>query len=427
LGRPLKVGLYSPFFGSTYGGGEKYLGVTAETLRDALPSATIELLSPTPPDIERYERQLDLDLRGIASRSTMGSPGGLSRRLARVAGLRRYRDLVVSARSVGQTADYDLFFSMVYVIPGFTRARRSVILCQFPYEIAPAPGRGGVVGSLKRLHAWPERVLRPRLVGRGMEDFQLIVCQSEYVRQWVASRWGRECEVVNPPIDVPDEEPDWVRKERIVLGVGRFFARGHSKRQDLMVRAFRELCDAGLSGWELHLVGGLQRDHAEDVAYHDRVATLARGYPVTMHVDAPGQALAALYRRAAVYWHAAGFGVDASTRPEDLEHFGMTTVEAMGYGAVPVAIGRGGQVEVVESGVSGYLWTEVEQLKARTVELAADPELRRRLGVAARARSQWFARPAFKQRMLRAVTPLLAELGVGETPVGPPLTSPGAV
>jgi glycosyltransferase involved in cell wall biosynthesis len=130
-----------------------------------------------------------------------------------------------------------------------------------------------------------------------------------------------------------------------------------------------------------------------------------------------GKALADLYRRASVYWHAAGFGVDASTRPEDLEHFGMTTAEAMGYGAVPVAIGRGGQVEVVEPGVSGYLWTEVEDLKARTVELAADPELRRRLGAAARARSQRFARPAFKERMLRAVTPLLAELGVEETGV----------
>jgi glycosyltransferase involved in cell wall biosynthesis len=421
---PLRVGLYSPFFGSTYGGGEKYLGVVAETLRDALPSATIELVSPSPVDVDRYERLLDLDLRGIQLRSTLGAPGPLARRLSRVKSLRRYRDLFVSARSAGQTASYDLFFSMVYVVPAFTRARRSVILCQFPYETDALRARRGLVGAVKRLYALPEQLLRPHLLGKGVDDFQLVVCQSEYVRRWVTRRWGRASEVVNPPIDIPEEEPDWDRKEQIVLSVGRFFARGHSKRQDLIVRAFRELCDAGLSGWELHLVGSLQRDHAEDVAYFDRVASLARGYPVTIHVDAPGPELASLYRRAAVYWHAAGFGVDEESRPDDLEHFGMTTAEAMGHGVVPLAIARGGQVEVVEAGVSGFLWSEVDQLKSYTLELAGDTELRRRLGVAARARSGRFARPVFRQRMLDAVTPLLVELGAMAEPAEERRVSP---
>jgi glycosyltransferase involved in cell wall biosynthesis len=408
LGRALRVGLYSPFFGSTYGGGEKYLGVTAEILRDALPSATVELLCPLGADLTRYERQLGLNLSGISLRSTVGEPSRLSRHMARVSALRRYRDLVVSTRSVGMTAEYDLFLSMVYVLPAFTLARWSVILCQFPYELRQS--ESSVSGMLKDIYRWPEQVLRRRLLGRGVDDFELIVCQSNYVRSWIARRWGRDAVVVYPPIDVPEDEPDWERKERIILGVGRFFAKGHSKRQDLMVRAFRELCEAGLSDWELHLVGGLQRDHAEDVAFYEQVLEDASGYPIVVHADAPIELLVDLYGRAAIYWHAAGFGVNPESRPEDLEHFGMTTAEAMGYGAVPVALGKGGQIEVVENGTEGFLWTDLEHMKARTMELVGQPALRRRMGAAARERSKQLGRSAFKDGMLRALRPILPDM-----------------
>lgn len=413
LGEPLRVGLYSPFFGSTFGGGEKYLGVAAAALRDTLPSASVELSGPVAIDVERYERQLGLDLGGITVRSTLGRPGMLARRLARIEPLRRYRDLVVSSRSIGATAAYDLFLSMVYVVPAFTRARRSVILCQFPYELTPSPSGAEPAGILKGLYRWPEQALRPRLLGRGVDDFDLVVCQSDYVRQWVARRWDRDATVVTPPIDVPEEEPDWTGKEPMILGVGRFFARGHSKRQDLMVQAFRELCDEGLDGWTLQLVGGLQRDHSEDVAFFDRVVELAKGYPVGVHADVSGEVLRDLYRRSPIYWHAAGFGVDAETHPEDLEHFGMTTAEAMGHGAVPVAIGRGGQVEVVESGISGFLWGDIEQMKAQTLRLVGSSALRQAMGVAARDRSRRFSRTAFERNLIAALSPVLTALEAG--------------
>ena len=88
----------------------------------------------------------------------------------------------------------------------------------------------------------------------------------------------------------------------------------------------------------------------------------------------------------------------------------MTTAEAMGHGAVPVAIARGGQVEVLEDGVSGYLWDDLDQLKQRTIELMEQPELRRRLGEAARRRSERFSRAEFRQKIVAAVDPLVREL-----------------
>src|SRR5205823_5099506 len=186
---------------------------------------------------------------------------------------------------------------------------------------------------------------------------------------------------------------------------GRFFTGGHEKRHDLMARAFRELCDAGLTGWELHLAGSVHRD-GHNAHYFETVRQLAEGYPIHLHPDAPYAQVQDLYRRASIYWHAAGYQANGGD-PAAQEHFGMTTAEAMGYGAVPVAIGSGGQPEVVQDGVDGYLWTDIDQLKAKTLALVNDPQLRQRLGVKARAASQRFSRQRFVRQIVAALAPLV--------------------
>jgi glycosyltransferase involved in cell wall biosynthesis len=287
---------------------------------------------------------------------------------------------VLGAQARRAAAAYDVYLPMVYAIPVASGAPVTVCLCQFPYR-DPGPEVGA---------------------------YAAVVCQSDYVRGWIARYWGLEASVVNPPVEVPTAEPSWERKEPLILSAGRFFSGGHSKRQDLLVEAFRELCDAGLQGWELHLAGRVHRD-AVHAGYFESVEARAKGYPVTFHTDLDQAALQDLYARASIYWHAAGYGADPDRDPAALEHFGMTTAEAMGHGAVPVAIGRGGQPEVVEDGVTGFLWESVPMLKQRTAELMADPELRRRMGEAARRASFRFSREEFKRRMAELLRPMLAD------------------
>jgi glycosyltransferase involved in cell wall biosynthesis len=155
---------------------------------------------------------------------------------------------------------------------------------------------------------------------------------------------------------------------------------------------------------------------AMHAGYYERVRDLARGLPVTLHPDASYSEVQALYRQASLYWHAAGFGVDADSDPAALEHFGMTTAEAMAHGVVPVAIGRGGQLEVVHSGYDGYLWQEPRQLEALTLQLAAQPGLRRRLGEAARETSKNFSPERFAARMLQTLGGVVRELEDLQTP-----------
>ena len=382
MGRPLRIGLYSPYFGATFGGGEKYLACCARALQDTFPQHFVELVGPVPPDREKYARILNVDLSGIHLGATNRRVTPAHRWLNRVTLLRPLRNYALGLQAGRLTRGYDLFVGMAYAIPIRSAAPRGVVLCQFPYELrSPA----------------------------DLAGYQLVVVQSEYVRAWVRRRWRRDAVVVYPPVDAPTVEPDWSAKRRIILSVGRFIGHGHTKRQDLMVESFRRLLAEGLQGWELHLVGSVHRD-AMHAGYLESVRELARGLPVRLHPDAPYAEVQELYRQASIYWHAAGFGVDAEKHPEALEHFGMTTAEAMAHGAVPVAIGRGGQPEVVHPGNDGYLWQEPGELEARTVELARRPGLRRRLGEAARESSKRFSAESFAGRMVETLGGMVEDL-----------------
>ena len=382
MGRPLRLGLFSPYFGTTVGGGEKYLAVVAEALRDGYPAHAVEILAPVPVDADRYRSMLNVDLEGIRLISTTGRVTPLHRAANRIGLLRPLRNLVIGSQAGRATAGYDLLLAMVYAIPVRSQARRSVMLCQFPYP-DPDP--------------------------RDLEPYELIISQSEYVRGWIREYWKRDAAVVNPPIDSPLQRVEIADKERVILAVGRFFASGHSKRQDLLVESFRNLCDGGLGGWTLHLAGSVHRD-AVHAGFYESVVTRAAGYPVVFHPDASHDEVQDLYRRAALFWHAAGSGSDAATDPANLEHFGMTTAEAMSAGAVPLAYGVGGQAEVVTDGVDGFLWKDTDTLEARTLQLTRDAPLRETLARAAVESVKRFSRETFKHRMLDLLGPIVREL-----------------
>ena len=110
-----------------------------------------------------------------------------------------------------------------------------------------------------------------------------------------------------------------------------------------------------------------------------------------------------LYEQSSVFWHAAGFGVDENTQPMFAEHFGISTVEAMAAGCVPVVIKKGGQKEIVEHGVSGFLWETLDELGSYTQTLLADDKLRTQMSEAARERATMFSRDSFIKNFLAQI------------------------
>lgn len=385
----MRIGIYNRYW-ATRGGGERYAGVMAEVLaRDH----RVELLGVDEIHLGALGDHLGLDL----SRTTF-------RLLPPV----RERDLAPIS------AEYDLFVNCTYLSRLPSRAKRSVYLVLFPQR-AWGPGTvrlaRGILGAIQgRLSPGTSRLVERVEALTDAHDaaipasYDLLIAISEFTRLWIARRWRQQSEVLAPPVDTatftspaPDE------KERVILSVGRFFHGSHNKKHLEMLRVFRRMCDRGEipEGWEYHLAGNLHRDRLVDLEYFAELERLAEGYPVKLLVDLGLHRLVEEYRRAAVFWHAAGWDESDTRQPEKFEHFGLTTCEAMSSGCIPVVIAKAGQLEIVEQGRSGYLFTTAEELESTTrrlIEGFGEPwthELMRRAAAAV----ERFSRPRFEKRL----------------------------
>jgi glycosyltransferase involved in cell wall biosynthesis len=100
---------------------------------------------------------------------------------------------------------------------------------------------------------------------------------------------------------------------------------------------------------------------------------------------------------------------DVFLSPSRSESFGLGLLEAMRAGVPPVTFDRGGQREIIESGRSGVLVRERsdEALTHAVETLLIDPELRTRLGRAARRRFESYFTA---ERMTRQIEERLEEL-----------------
>jgi glycosyltransferase involved in cell wall biosynthesis len=231
-------------------------------------------------------------------------------------------------------------------------------------------------------------------VDEFLESYQVVAANSAYTARWVEELWGREATVLSPPVRLRSPSG----KRPIILAVGRFFPNvsGHSKKQLELVEAFRLACDAGLDGWELHLVGGCSE---AERGYVETVRRAAVGLPVRFHVNARGEDLSELFATASVFWHGAGLGEDLHWHPDRFEHFGISVVEAMSAGAVPAVYVHGGPAAIVGETGCGVLYATIEELAERTRALIADPAEMARLSAAAMRRAEDFAFDHFADRL----------------------------
>jgi glycosyltransferase involved in cell wall biosynthesis len=77
------------------------------------------------------------------------------------------------------------------------------------------------------------------------------------------------------------------------------------------------------------------------------------------------------------------------------EHFGISIVEAMAAGCVPIVHNSGGAREIVTNSV-GYKWDTVDEASRQIANLTQNDSLRKELSEAATARSELFRPEVFE-------------------------------
>ena len=240
-----------------------------------------------------------------------------------------------------------------------------------------------------------------------MKRYDVLWANSEFTRRWIHTYWRLNSEVLYPLVDVDQLRPG--TKTQTILNVGRFFSGNHNKKHLEMVKAFRQLVDAGLRGWEFHLAGGTAPEEIHQ-AYYREVEEAARGYPIVLHPNFPRSDLLRLYAQSTIYWHASGYGEDENENPDRFEHFGITTVEAMASGCCPVVIAKGGQPEIVRHGQNGFLWNSLDELKQLTLNLIQSPALRAQIASQAVASSARFGRQNFQTRLSQSLDRIIQQV-----------------
>lgn len=201
--------------------------------------------------------------------------------------------------------------------------------------------------------------------------------------------------VLYPPIDTDNFKAGV--KEKTILSVARFGSPLHSKRQDILIEAFRSLCSR-VSGYKLVLAGGLMGD----TEVLSELKTQAAGLAVEIVPSPTFDELKALYAKSTFFWHAAGYGIDEDRDPEKVEHFGMTTVEAMASGCVPLVIAKGGQKEIILPDC-GVLCVDEKEMTQKTLELIANPAQIQMMSDHAILRSKEFSVAKFYEKISQLV------------------------
>lgn len=354
----MKAAIYSPYL-NTFGGGEKYMMTIAEILSQNSFAVDVLLdknLDSIGSDYLKSELSQRFDLDLTKTRFIDGPIGVGSNFFSRLFFLRKYDVLFY-------LTDGSIFLPF---------SKKNFLHIQSPIVGQPS---NSLWGKFK-LKCWSS-----------------IIYNSNFTKEHAQKNWLLNSIVLYPPVDVNKIKP--LKKKKYILSVGRFFGYLKDKKHEILINTLKDLFEGQkLDGWSLHLAGSAGEG---DKDYLNFLKNLAKNLPVNFYPNLDYSDLVKLYGESAIYWHASGYGENDPTK---MEHFGISTVEAMAGGCVPVVIGKGGQREIVEHSKSGYLWDSLDELEEYTLQLIESETLRERMSNLATERAQIFSRNKFEENIL---------------------------
>jgi len=303
------VGVYNSYW-NTFGGGELHaLSVLQQVAR---PGDDITLISETEFDLDALKARFGLKLPHCTK-------------------------LIVREMTSALTAQFDLFINSSFNSNLVSQAQQSLYLVSFPTARMSA--------AAKRSYTF--------------------LFNSPYTARWARQLWGEvKGETIYPTLSLNFKAASkQVKKEKVIVAVGRLSRQGHAKNQDKIIESYlRAKARGHLKGWKLYMIGSLDRSRADDVTYYEELMALTTA-DRSIHVlpDAPPQKRDEILAKASAYVHATGLG-QLETAPEKQEHFGISVLEACLKGCCPVVYFKGGPAELVAELGLGATFNTADEL-----------------------------------------------------------------
>jgi len=220
-----------------------------------------------------------------------------------------------------------------------------------------------------------------------------VIVNSNFTKKIIDDEFGVNSVVLYPPVGVDQFKPK--KKENLILSVARFSNLLQSKRQDVLIKTFKNFYKSN-PNYKLILAGGVEVGADEFVKFLEKEA---KGSPVEIIKSPDFKTLKNLYAKAKIFWSAAGYKIDENKEPQKVEHFGIAVVESMAAGCIPIICNNGGHKEIIESNTNGFLWNDTGELYGYTKKIISNEKLRKKLSQKARNDSQKFSYEKFEKSL----------------------------
>ncbi len=356
----MRIGIYDPYL-DDLGGGEKYMMTIAECLAE---KHEVSVFWDNLKDVQALTERFSLNFEKISFKKNIFTP--------ETSFLTRFLT----------TREYD---AVIFLSDGsipLVSSKKLFIHLQQPLDQIDDS-------------SWKDKIKHLRITK--------AFCNSEFTKSFNEKKLGAvKTVVISPPVSLLQKN---IKKENIILTVGRFRVINVKvddyKKQQVMINEFKKMVKDGLKDWKFVVATSIR--NTEDSRFQEMIKS-AKGYPIEFQINKTNNQLWDVYNRAKIYWHASGFDEDLVKNPEFAEHFGISTVEAMGSGAVPVVFNAGGQKEIVFDGKNGLVWNTLEELHTKTKELIHNKVRLEKMSQAARIRAKYFSKERFCEAMQQLVT-----------------------
>lgn len=363
----MKIAIFEPDFCHTIGGGNFYSAIIVKYLNEEFPDSIIEIIA---------HYTVDFDLNNFTSKY-YGFSFSKNVQMRFIASNKK----LFYVRKISK--EYDLFINGIISLY-MGKAKKNIHIIHFPKRLPDISNDSLIKKICKYFYYY---LIVNKLYPKS---YDLFLCNSQFTEKWFKKIWGNyNSMVIYPPVELLNSAfvPKETKLKKTIFMCSRFTP---DKNIEFALKTFVNSIELNEKA-NLIIAGSISNDE-EQQNYLSLLKDISKNSTnVKILTNLPRNELLNLYKSSHIFWHAKGYSVDENIDPSAMEHFGITTVEAMSAGLVPVVINKGGQCEIVDENINGFKWNTLEELEMKTVEIIKDETKFQELSKAAWEKSQIYS------------------------------------
>jgi glycosyltransferase involved in cell wall biosynthesis len=371
-----KIGIYSPWFDKYSGGGEKVAAFFAQYFENYFPEAEVHILCDNFLN-NKILKLPDLDQINL-----------------------KFNTNLISTKIIWMENNYNYFFVKKYYDNFLHFTEKYDLLLNCHMNLNPS----AAALNLHYIHFPMENHIAGSSIFHKLylESYQLFMANSNFTKKWTNTYNNKikNIHVVYPPVSI--KKYDFNQEKRfIILTCGRFT---YEKSYKFLIECFKKYQNEYFNDFEFYIVGSL---NPKKKSYFDSLVEFSKGYKIKFITNMDYNNLMETFKFSMFYWHSMGVLVDADVNPLGVEHFGISLIEAMSSGCVPIVINKGGPAEIVTEDVNGCKWLTMDELAQKTFQLINDPEKYKKLQLNAVESSQQYCVDNFYKNFDSILKPII--------------------